>query len=229
MKFPLFLAMSPMEIAGNHPTDHKIAYMSCRFAPGGRGLCGLPHALPPGSVLMLSDETPFCGHDAQLVARQLWSAAQRLEVQAVVLDLQRRDDNQWAVVEAVAKEAACPLVVSEPYAAGNDLPVLLPPPGLWTPVPSYLHAWAGRRLWLEAVVESALVTVTESGSHYAPLTEALQSYSFTDAAMHLSYSIKCLDDRVEFYLHRGKAQLLTLLHQTEGIEAAIGLYQQLKE
>jgi hypothetical protein len=228
MEFPLFLAMTAAEIAGNASLPPKLAYLSCRFALDADGICGLPETLPEGSILMLSDETPISHHDPQLVARQLQEAVQRLACRYLVLDLQRCASTLGRqIVEAVAQRAGCCVVVSEAYAAGNELPVLVAPPPLWTPVQPYLERWKGRRLWLEAVCEAACVTVSQQGSRYEPGYYSAEAHSFTDRDLCISYSIKCGSDRVEFYLHRGRPQLEALLCKVEGLEGAIGLYQQL--
>ena len=74
MAFAQYLAMTAAEMMGNAPPAEGVAWMACHFSPYSTGLCNLPHALPPGSLLILNDRTPIHGHDASRVCRELSQA-----------------------------------------------------------------------------------------------------------------------------------------------------------
>ena len=91
MAFPCYLAMTAAEILRCEKIPPNPAYLSCHFSPYGKGLSAVPPSLPPDTLLILTDRTPVCGHDAELVAQQLCDAAARLKCCGILLDLQRPD------------------------------------------------------------------------------------------------------------------------------------------
>ena len=71
MPIPCYLAMTAAEYARAKELPGRLAWMACHFAPYGTGVVNLPQQLPEGSVLMLNDRIPICGHDPLLVADML--------------------------------------------------------------------------------------------------------------------------------------------------------------
>lgn len=228
MDFPGFLAMTGAEIANCGALPPRLAYMSCHFSPYGTGLSALPPSLPAGSVLMLTDRTPISGHDPCRIAGQLGEAAERLGCSALVLDLQRHSDEAPAVVEAVLG-LGCPVVVSQRYALGLDCAVLVDAPLLWTPLSETLEPWKGREVWLETVCDSALVTVTETGSRYEPF-DGVPADPRCDEAMHVLYEEALQDTCARFRLWRTEAQLPAFVEEARllGVTEFLGLWQQLR-
>lgn len=227
MDFPGFLAITGAEIANCGALPPRLAYMSCHFSPYGTGLSALPPSLPAGSVLMLTDRTPISAHDPRRIAEQLGEAVERLRCCALVLDLQRHSDEAPALVEAVLG-LGCPVVVSQRYALGLDCAVLVDAPLLWTPLSETLEPWKGRSIWLEAVTDSALVTVTEAGSRYEPF-DSEPTDPKCDEHQHVLYEEALLLDRAEYRLWRDRAQLKEWMAEAAdlGVAEFIGLYQQL--
>lgn len=229
MDLLIYHAVTGVELAAAEKTGKPLAWMACRLSPSGDGIGGVPTSLPPGSMLMLTDEMPAQGHDPQRVARELAQVAHELGCSRVLLDFQRpRCSESEQIVSAVQKAAGCPVGVSEGYAAELDCPVLVSPPPLWTTPEEHLAVWKGREVWLEAAQEDAVVTVTEAGSHYAPC-EAHGAFPFLDRQLLAAYRVETESEAVRVYLHRGKEELEGLLNRAKslGVSAAVGLYQQL--
>lgn len=230
MAFPCYLAMTAAEILRCEKIPPEPAYLSCHFSPYGKGLSAIPPSLPPDTLLILTDRTPICGHEADLVARQLCDAAARLKCCGILLDLQRPDSPEApAIVKAVLETASCPVAVSQLYAAEGDYPVLVSPSPLWTDPEELLAPWKGRPVWLETVPEGALVTVTAEGSAWEPIPWNSFTPKFHHDGMHADYRIEKEKDRVKIYLRRDSACLDSLAEyaKTVGAVARIGLYQQI--
>lgn len=229
MNLLLYHAVTGAELTAAVKSGKPLAWMACRLSSSGNGISGVPPALPPDSMLMLTDEMPAQGHDPVRVAQELAQAAQSLNCANVLLDFQRpRCVESEQIVRAVLQAAPCPVGVSESHAAGFDCPVLVSPPPLWTSLEEQIDPWRSRQIWLEAVQEDAVVTVTDTGSHYAPCP-AHGDFPFLDARLQVAYRIETTEDAVCVYLHRGQKELDGLLAQAShrGICTAVGLYQQL--
>lgn len=231
MALPLYLAMTAAEISRAADLPAKTAYMACHFSPYATGLSGFPDSLPTGSMLIVNDRTPIQGHDPQLIARQLQSATQALEVDAVLLDFQRPGNPETtAVTEAILATLSCPVGVSEYYAKGLDCAVFLAPPALDCLLKKHISVWKGRELWLEAALDSACITLTEEGSRYTPLfpPETPQP-SHHEPQLHCRYHISLTDNTACFTLFRTPQDLSSLLEEASrlGVTRAVGLYQEL--
>lgn len=230
MDFSIYLAFTGAEWASVREYGGKVAWMSCRFSPWGRGISGVPPSLPPGSMLMLTDETPVQGHDPQQVAQEIARAVDALGCGRVLLDFQREKREEYSqIVSAVREAVGCPVGVSELYAEGLDCPVLLSSPPLWTPLSQHLNKWAGREVWLEAVMEDGVVTVTEQGSRYEACAAELPENSLVHDGLHLRYWVQTQEKAALFHLRRDREQLEKLLAEAAklGVRTAVGLYQQL--
>ncbi len=229
MDLSIYLAATGAELRGLEDTERSLAWMACRFSPSGSGISGIPTSLPPQSMLMLTDEIPVQDHDPARVAAELTQAAQTLDCSRILLDFQRPENPKNAdIAAAILKASAIPVGISGLYAQHFDCPVLVSPSPLWIPFAQQLAPWGGREIWLEAVLEDALVTVTEVGSRYKPC-DSSGDYPFYDDELSVSYRTEVTADALHFYLHRGKEELGKLLEKanTKGIKTAVGLYQQL--
>lgn len=231
MDFSIYLAFTGAEWAAMEGFGGKAAWLGCRFSPWGSGISGVPASLPPGSMLILTDESPAQGHDPAQVAKELSKAAKELGAERVLLDFQREESEQnREIARAILAAAPCPVGITEQYAPGLDCPVLVTPPPLWMPLAEKLKDWAGREIWLEAVTESAVVTVTEEGSRYEACTFDLPAESQVRDRLQLRYRMRRLNDCIQFDLWRDREMLTAYLEQGAklGATAAVGLYQQLK-
>lgn len=228
MDFPLFLAMTAAEFANCEAYPPKIAYMSCHFSSSDNGLSGIPKWLPPGSVLMFTDVFPPNGHNSKGIAEELAATVEQLNCAALLLDLQRPNLPENKALAKIAASLPCPVAVSAEYAKDLTCGVLLPPLPLWTLFSDYLQPWKGRRIWLEAAIDGAEVTVTENDSIYTPCYSTSLPSSFPYEALHIDYHMQIRKDRVLFHLRRDRCRLNELLREAEkfGIQGAVGLYQQ---
>lgn len=232
MALTLYLAMTAAEIYGCSQLPEKIAYMACHFSPYGSGLSNLPSHLPAGSVLILNDRIPPQGHDPQAVATQLSQVAEKWEVGRILLDMQRPGDPQTTdIVKAILDTCPCPAAVTPAYADDFDCPVFLTPQ-LRQPLQEQLTIWRNRRIWLEALPECQMITVTEQGSQIFPATlPSHYSGIQTDEELHCHYHWEEGDACVQFTVWRDAKLLQDLLAEAETlqVQCAIGLYQQLQE
>lgn len=231
MAIPLFLAMTGWEISKNTEIPQNIAWMACHFSPYGTGLTNLPGALPPGSMVIVNDRTPVCGHDPALVAAQLNAVVEENQCMGVLLDFQRPDEQETATItETLVRELGCPVGVSQFYAEGLSCPVFLPPVPPHVPPEEYLAPWQRREIWLECALDGAIITVTAGGSSVAPLPcPELQSYRHRNADLCCHYEMELTDTQALFHLCRTAEDLRDLLAKTEGgnVTCAIGLFQEL--
>ena len=223
-----FLAQTSAEFAFCREKPQKIAWMACHFSPYGTGLSNLPNALPKGSMLIINDRIPICGHAPEVIARQLRQVAGEMECGCALLDFQRENEQTYDVIRAVLEGAGCPVGVSEGYARDFDCPVFLSPPPLDVPLESHLAPWEGREIWLEAALDAQQFTVTEKGCTSLPLPYSPpEGEVFRDDTLCCSYRCDIRDAAI-FTLWRTPEDLENLLTQAQalGIRRTVGLYQQ---
>lgn len=230
MSLPVYLAMTGAEFAACQALPPHLGWMACHFSAYGTGLSNLPQSLPNGSLLIVNDRMPVCGHDPALVSSQLAQAAEKLECCGVLLDFQRPGNPQTEkIAEIIVSSLPCPVAVTEQYAGDLPCPVLLPPP-LFQPLEHLLEVWPDREIWLEAALCQQKATVTRQGCSFGPVTAAEPaSQFFYEPKLCSRYYTKVFDDRIEFTLFRTAACLTDLLTRAEalGITMAVGLYQEL--
>lgn len=229
MEISCYLAMTAGELErSGPPADHFPAYMACHFSPYGTALSNLPRVLPPGSMLMVNDRTPICGHDPQLIAEQLAACIRQLECSCVLLDFQRPGEAATRELCQVLEAALpCPVGTSELYAKELKGPVFLPPVPPDLPLKEYLSPWQHREIWLEAALDSLLLTLTPEGCTVSAGGD--RSGEFSDETLHCHYGIVCKENEVRFLLHRTREDLEQLLEEAQalGVTRAIGLWQEL--
>lgn len=227
MPSALFLAMTAAEFYGNLPDGTIPAWMACHFSPYGTGLSNCPQALPEGSMLIVNDRTPVCGHDPAVVAAQLKQMVTQWGCSRVLLDFQMPGEAlTQAIASAVVNALPCPVGVSEPYARDLACPVFLPPLPLHMPLDRHTAPWQGREIWLEAAMDTAVYTVTQEGCLWEPCQDA-GNYPHTDAQLHCRYHIHTAAEKIVFTLHRDREDLLALMAEGEKIGCFVGLYQEL--
>lgn len=220
---PLYLAMTAAEISGCQQLPEPLAYMACHFSPYSTGLSNLPGALPKGSMVILNDRIPICGHDPRRVAEQLGQLCEELEAESLLLDLQRTDENMHAIIAQILKDRVCPVGVSELYAKDFDCPVFLSAPPLHIPLAEYAAPWEGHEIWLEAATDQYAYGVSETAcvSLYADYTAPLPC---GDLCCHYGFHEE--KDRLVIALERTWEDLQMLM-KDDSITKSIGLYQQL--
>lgn len=230
MAIARYFAMTAAEIRGNDQLPPGIAWMACHFSPYGTGLSNLPKALPAGSLLILNDRTPICGHDAVRIARQLEERVEALNCRGLLLDLQRPGEPETtALVRHLADTLSCPMAVSDLYAQGLDCPAFLPPVPQDVPLKAYLAPWQGREIWLEMALDGAVLTLTEESAATAPLSPSEHPEGgHREVALHCHYQIELSEADVKFTLWRAEEDLEKLLEEAEGfgVTTAVGLYQE---
>ncbi len=231
MPLPLYLAMTGPELSGADPALKHLAYMACHFSPYSTGLSNFPQYLAPGSVLILNDSTPPGAHDPQLISDQLEEVSQKLQCCCIILDFQRpENETTHRICQAIVSTVSCPVAVSDKYAERLNGPVFLSAPPLYLPLSQWLNPWKNRQIWLEAALETQIITLDETGSRIAPvLLGNPPVLPHCSEKLHCHYKIEIAPNQVQFTLHRTREDLKELLHQAEnlGVTAAVGLYQEL--
>ena len=229
MDLSIYLAATLAELQRMASYQGSLAYMACHFSSSSRGISGLPSWLPSGSMLMLTDEFPIQDHDPNRVAKELLQGAENLSCSHILLDFQRPYNPQVTeVASAILKSAAIPVGISQQYAHNFQCPVLVCPSPLWTPLLDHLAPWKGREIWLEAVMDDGIVTITQNRSSYEPSSHHSHT-PFYSHELCASYAGVMDEESLRFFLHRGKDELDNLLEEAAklGVTTAIGLYQQL--
>ncbi len=230
MAMARYLAMTAAEMMGGAPLPGKTAWMACHFSPYSTGLCNLPAALPPGSLLILNDRTPIHGHDPERICRELTEALAGLQCAGLLLDFQNPPCREAALlVEHLAQKLKFPMGASPDYAAGTAA-VFIPPVPTDTPIAAYLERWRGKMLWLELALEGQTITLTESGAAYGINPFPADAPAMADGALHCHYSIEEKQDAVVFRTWRTREDLSALILDAErlGVALSVGLYQELR-
>lgn len=224
-----FLAMTAAEIRNLGVLSPRIAWMSCHFSSYGRGLSNLPDSLPPGSLLVVDDSTPVCGHDPEQIREQLTGCLQTMALSGILLDFQRQ--NVPEAEELVKYLIDClpeRVVVSEGY-ADKVVPVFLSPLPPSVPLRNYLRQWEGREIWLDLSPAPECLHLTEAGCTREWLQMgAYPEGTFADEALHCHYRISLEEKTADFMLWRTWEDLCALMEEAQflGVRNAVGLYQE---
>lgn len=230
MAIPRYLAMTAAEMQHVHPLPQKVSWMSCLFSPYSTALSNLPKDLPSGSLLMVTDLTPFNGHDVEACAAQLTQLAEQFQLQGIVFDFQRtgRPDAE-SFLKAITASLPCPCAISEAYAAESSCPVFISPPPLHVPLETHLNRWKGREIWLELAAFETKIILTEAGSEVLTLASGEHDgLCHADQELFCHYSISLSGESACFHLWRTSDDLDLLLEEAEqhNVTNAIGLYQE---
>ena len=229
MESTVFLAVTAREMEEFRPK--QLAYMACRFSPYSAGLSNIPGYLPEGSILLLDDSMPVQGHDPKLVIQQLQELANRFSPTAVLLDFQHpATDDGMEMAAAIVRSLSCPVAVTEQYASVGNCPVFLSPPPVNVSLRAYLKPWLHRGVFLEIAPDGLQITVTERGSHAAPLPAGtVCAAQHKDPRLHCRYRVEIFSERAVFTLQRTREDLFEMAREALGlgVHCAVGLYQEL--
>ena len=228
MAIPFFLALTAAEFAKMSHFPTHIAWMACHFSPYGTGITNLPKTLPEGSLLILNDRTPVCGHDPELICQALWETAREYRCSGLLLDLQRQDSAETAAIIQKVLTLPLPVAVSDLYAGMYDCPVFLSPPPLHIPLEAHTAPWQGREIWLEMTNEGSKIRVTKEGSTLTTIPCPALESNFRDDGLLCHYSTQLTGDAVTFTLFRTQEDTQALIEKAEilGVTHAVGLYQE---
>ena len=227
-----FLAMTAAEIRANPRISAPMGWMACQFSPWGTGLSNLPDTLPEGSLLILNDQMPWCGHDPVLITEQIKERIDALGCHGLLLDFQRPViPEMQELVPLLCGGLSCPVGVTEAYSAGLSCPVFLPPVPLHQTVGDYLTPWQGREVWLELALDAEEILLTPEGASSTPLLpwDAPEPTHHEDS-LHCGYSVTLEENRARFTLSRTREDLEPLLEEANkyGVTNAVGLWQELE-
>lgn len=231
MAFPLYLAMTAPELERAPAAVPEIAWMACHFSPYSAGLSNFPQNLPENALLILNDCSPIHGHDPQQICGELLTCLEAWNLRGIVLDFQRPKNQEVLTLTQILLQALpCPVLVSDQYAQDFSCPVFLSAPPLYMPLADYLRPWRKREIWLEAALDSQVLSLTKEGCkiHWIPFDEDAKG-NWEENTLHCTYKIDTYADGIDFTLLRDDTHLRSLLKDAEslGVQGAIGLYQQL--
>ena len=231
MATSLYLAMTAAEYYAAPSLPPQIAWMACHFSPYGSGLSNVPEALPPQSLLILSDIIPIRGHDPQVIAGQLEECIRTQGCSGLLLDFQRHPCSETAALTDVLTQViSCPVAVSEPFALGRNCPVFLPPCPPHIPLKEFIAPWEAQEVWLETACSPTQLSLTASGAMVSPLSGCIPDGSvFSDKQLNCHYLTQLTGEQAIFQLWRNTADLEALLEEGSGlgITRFVGLYQEL--
>ncbi len=229
MGIALYLAMTAAEFSSCVQLPAHMGWLACHFSPSGPGLSNIPRQLPPDSLLILDDSTPFAAHRPEVILTQLQNAVQSLSVTALILDFQRPAVKELAELAVyLGRNLPCSVVVPPRY-AGRDLPVFLSPIPLHIPLAKVLAPWQGREIWLDVPCLPGQVTVTGKEAQYqwhcGNLLRSLPHYS-QELCCH--YGIEQKETGIQFLFHRTEEDLILFLESAQrlGVAGTVGLYQE---
>lgn len=225
-----YLAVTGAELRENPTFPYPIAWLSCQFSARHQGLSNLPTALPRNSMVIISDQIPFQGHDIALMYQQVMQLISFESPSKILLDFQREHTEGLEELVDAFLQLPCPVAVSEAYSHNRDCPVFLSCPPLHIPLTDYLQPWKHREIWLEIAPAGALYRITESGCTVTPCPiKTEDSFPHRNSSPPLRYGLSETEDAVIFHLQRGKEEIDSMLKQAErcGIHTAVGLYQEL--
>jgi len=227
-----YLAMTAAEFAAVQEFPPNIGWMACHFSPYGTGLSNLPPSLPPGSLLILNDRIPICGHDPERIGNQLKQAAETMDSTGILLDFQQPDNQALADMAAhLTDSLPCPAAVSEHYAANLNCPVFMSPCPHHTHLQEHIALWDGREIWLDLATDAETITLTKKGAQIISLPPGeMPEGGHWDQQLHCHYSTQTGEDFARFTLWRTKDDLENLAREAEelGVATLVGLYQELK-
>lgn len=224
----VFLAQTAMEMAEFRAK--KTAYLSCHFSPYGKGLSNLPSSLPPGSLLLLDDSMPICGHDPEVVRDQLKVCIENFSIKGVLLDFQNPPTKEGQkMAEFLLQTFPCPVAATPAYASVLACPVFLPPLPVNQGLQSYLTPWRKQGVFLEIATEGLRLTVTEQGCKRTRIPP-VYDLPTENKRLRCHYRTEVFPDKAVFTLCRSKADLQAIVREAEnlGVLGTVGLYQELK-
>lgn len=224
-----FLAMTGAELAACPRIPTRVGWMACHFSSWGTGLSNLPRELPEGSLLILNDRFPICGHDRERIGEELNGCIRSLGSSGLLLDFQREGVTEAkALADHLSRVLPCPVAVTAAYARGNDAAVFLPPLPCHVSLEAWTAPWKGRELWLDLSLDREVITLTDKGAQICPGDHDFQQ-GFGDEKLHCHYTAAVEEDKVQFSLWRTKEDLEGLIREAGelGIRQTVGLYQEL--
>ena len=229
MAIACYLAMTAAEFSACNNLPAHVGWLACHFSPSGPGLSNLPKNLPPQSLLIIDDSTPFHEHQSDVILRQLQEIISALDVHAVLLDFQRPSTPDVQKLVAVLQEQLSCQVLAPPQYVTDHSPLFVPPCPLNIPLEKHLAPYQGREIWLDVAPLPVQITVTEKGTATQLLQiDQFQNTFHREPTLHCNYHIAVYDDRVEFSLTRDSQALQCWLEKAQalGVAATVGLYQE---
>lgn len=164
MSIPLYLAMTAADFSTAQAMPPRIAWMAMHFSVSGPGLSSRPHRLPPGSLILLDDQTPWNGHSLEAVCQETTDVLLRTGAAGLLLDFERPPTEETACLAQCliqcCQEAGCPIGMPPDYlGSGGEAAVFLPPLPCHRTPEQALAPYHGREIWLEAAAGGCQVTL----------------------------------------------------------------------
>lgn len=227
MEIPVYLAMTASEFRSCRQLPPHAAWLSCLFSPYGRGISNIPKQLPPDSLLIISDKTPICGHDPELIYQILLNIMPQLSVRGLLLDFEGAVTPESMNIVRKLITLPYPVAVSATHAGSLDCPVFVPYPLPSESLSTHLAPWKGRDIWLEISTAVQKITITPSGAEHQIATSHSE-LPHEDRELHCHYRIDVGNNELQFTLQRTVEDLHDLLDSghSMGVSVAVGLHQE---
>ena len=239
MSIPLYFAMTAAEFSTAPAMPPRIAWMAMHFSVSGSGLSSRPHRLPPGSLVLLDDQTPWCGHSLEAVCQEATDVLLRTGAAGLLLDFERPPTEETlrlsSCLAQCSREAGCSIGMPPDYLDSSaGAAVFLPPLPCHCPPEQVLEPFRGHEIWLEAAASGCRVALGPEGPALMPenplllAAEAEGLPAFTDPHLHCRYYSHPAIAGIELALYDTWETLTSKLEhcQALGVTLAVGVWQQ---
>lgn len=241
MSIPLYLAMTAADFSTAQAMPPRIAWMAMHFSVSGLGLSSRPRRLPPGSLILLDDQTPWNDHSLEAVCQETTDVLLRTGAAGLLLDFERPPTEETACLAQCltqcCQEAGCPIGMPPDYlGSSNEAAVFLPPlPCHCTPEQA-LAPYHGREIWLEAAAGGCQVTLGPDRPAIFPADPrhlAAESQHFiplTDPHLCCRYFSYPTGGGLQLALYDTEETLAEKLDRCQalGVTLAVGIWRQLR-
>ncbi len=230
MDLPLYLAMTAAEFQKAERIPPHVGWLACHFSSGSAGLSNLPEALPAGSLLILDDALPINRHDPKTIREELAFFLERAQISGVVLDFQRKWNEETAFVVKALASLPVPVGVTDTYCDDWKGAVFLSACPAYVPLREHLEKWKAWDIWLEIAMDSHVLTLTQDGCRIKDGVASVPA-PWEDRRLHCHYDIMTAEEnKTVFTLCRTREDTEALLIEAAGlgVKKAIGLYQELE-
>lgn len=233
MSIPLFLAMTSSEFSTCTQPPHSIAWLALHFSMSGPGLSNRPRRLPPGSLLILDDRSPWADHSIEVVCKELVALLLDCQAYGLLLDFERPPtEATLLLVQALCQccsELNVPLAAPSAYLKRcNAIHFISPIPFQQMPDKSDSVTF-----WLDASPAALEVLITEgnavSREIFVPSSEVIAAeHCFYSEILRCHYFSKAVPGGICLTLFRTAKSIRQMLscEQAAPFQLAVGLWKE---
>ncbi len=235
MSIPLFLAITPAEFAHLPELPNPLAWMSVRLSLTSPGLSNVPSQLPPGSLIIFDDKTPWSGHSVELVCKEMTTLLLNTKAYGLLLDFERAPTPETILlVKALSqccKEIGIPLAAPEGYGGDESVAVFTSPFPCWKKPTETSNDH--RALWLDASPTAHALRITQDHAvgialPYPPETPPEEDQIHWDESLHCAYWTDFDGDGLVITMYRTPEKTTELLAElpSSPFRLAVGVWRE---